>query len=191
MMPRAAVSQCVALSCDIEPRWLTESGLRGLTSPTSIIDVDTRMDVDPWLATPAVAAGNAAESMFYIRHSIAISNTSAEGPLRPDSTANAQIRIDEFARWARSLGWWLPKEMSSATSAATEAATAPWIVKARERADKIYRLDRSKDLDPTKEDVAKQIEREFERDHVKSQRGKRLSWTYIRRHALNDWRPPG
>jgi len=144
------------------------------------MNADPRTLADPWKQNHAIHV------MIGARFAIANANTSVDGPLRPDPIT-ARIRIAEFVRWARSLHWWLPEGLAVAFLADEGGdGASSWATKARRMADEIYRDERRKDCDPTKADIAKEIEK---RNVLRSARGQ-LTWKNILRHGLKGWRPP-
>ena len=72
----------------------------------------------------------------------------------------------------------------------SEKQEASWKVKARERADIIYKEQRKLGHNPCKSELANMIAKQFVDDDIKTEKGKRLSSEYITRHALNNWNSP-
>lgn len=66
----------------------------------------------------------------------------------------------------------------------------PWKEMAREKADLIYKKQKAIGCDPSKKAIANKIANEFEKEGIKTVKGKRLNDENIVRHALNTWKRP-
>lgn len=65
-----------------------------------------------------------------------------------------------------------------------------WVIKAKEKADSIFKKQKDMGCDPSKKAIASIIAKEFEQEGIKTVKGKRLNDEYIVRHALNTWIRP-
>jgi hypothetical protein len=200
-MAIADVFECVALSCDIEPRFFTDFGRDRLLKPTYISDATPPMGTNPWEETDDPrAANNAAESLLYARFCAAAGSVSEDGPLRPDSTIRhnsadaVRIKLADFVRWAISAQWWLPEALTAIANRKLTAATsraADWIATARHFADECYRHDlRLTGRPPFKTEIAKDVARKLAEQGVRGSRGDVIDRETVRRHGLKGWTPP-
>jgi len=65
-----------------------------------------------------------------------------------------------------------------------------WILESKVRADRICLEDKEKSCEPSRADISKKIEKEFERDNILTVKGKRLTAEYILRKGLEKWIRP-
>lgn len=66
----------------------------------------------------------------------------------------------------------------------------PWKEMAKEKAEIIYKHQKELGCDPSKLTIAGMIAKEFEKQGIKTIKGKRLNEENIMRHALNTWNRP-
>lgn len=81
-----------------------------------------------------------------------------------DATFDEKERIpfDDFVSWARTLNWWLPDALVAPQPGSSKRPTT-WQARARAMATEIVRRDRLNGANPTKGDIAGDIERVSQR----------------------------
>ena len=121
-----------------------------------------------------------------------------------DDTA---VDLSSFAQWATSIPWELPPDFSEMekplveeregdskrrthSASGTKAREEQWIAKAREMANDIYFSFRDKGKAATKKDVAQEIAGRFKRNATVTVRGRPITWGYVCKMALAEWRLP-
>lgn len=67
---------------------------------------------------------------------------------------------------------------------------ADWIKKAQTKASEIYKREKEAGCDPSNQEIAKIIEKEFATEGVRTVKKKRLNADYILRHGMEDWERP-
>jgi hypothetical protein len=145
--------------------------------------------------------------LFHRRHHSAAAELLRDAPGTVD-TLFPGVLIDpvQFSRWAEAEGiartgeldQLLRKRVPSTEGAgepqsvkaqAPADAMSDWKATARACANEIYKLERGRQCDPSKEQIARMIAHRFECEGTLGRRG-RLSAEYIERHALRNWKKP-
>lgn len=129
-------------------------------------------------------------------------------PVSPDTLqvlsveycGNGMVLFSELVTWGRTTKLFAFRRAADAVGNEDDATEggggavdavgeASWVQQAKDKADEIYKRDKSSSCDPSKEDIAKEIERAFD-GKILSVKGKRLEAGYILRFGLDKWVKP-
>jgi hypothetical protein len=190
-VPIATLRECVSLSCALDPRMVTEGFWESVGKYGALAAQKVQQGQN--MPSDTVIA------LLWERMPIAAAAASVEGPLRPDPTvtcddiAKVRLRVAEFMNWAATMGWVMPAEFIDASlpiSQRRAPAGHEWKDLARNLATAFCKPDPRRGWTRSKEDVAKHVEQEFEKDGVLGAHGKKLTAANILRNALKDWAVP-
>jgi len=191
----ATLNECVALSCDFEPRGFLPSWW-----PT-MVELGM-MFPDPAMSgrTGEQLRDTETEALFALRFQAVAASVSSEGPLHPDQTVthsnvvgSVRLRLKEFVDWAVSAGWSLPDEMHATKRRNATSGLTSFQMECRRLAEEVVESERGQTWrsgPSPKEQIAKDVARKLEKLGRKSTHGNPYAWETVKKHGLKGWNPP-